>query len=60
MGYFCLTKEEYIELIKELGMTTKKWTYSKMKEFHKRRKEIINDSKYGMTVIKSKKKNKRK
>lgn len=41
MNYYGLTKEEYIELLKECGMCTKKWTYSKLKHFHKRRIEII-------------------
>lgn len=36
-----LTKDEYISLLKEFGMDTKKWTLSKWKEFNKKRKEII-------------------
>lgn len=36
-----LTKDEYIALLKEFGMDTKKWTLSKWKEFNKKRKEII-------------------
>ena len=42
MNYCGLTKEEYINLLKELGMCTKKWTYAKMIAFNKRRLEIIN------------------
>lgn len=34
MNYYGLTKEEYISLLKELGMCTKKWTVSKMKAFN--------------------------
>lgn len=47
MNTFGLTKEEYIECIKECGMCTKKWTPAKMKEFHKRRLEIIANRKKG-------------
>lgn len=36
-----LTNDEYINLIKECSMTTKKWTLSKLKEFHTKRLEII-------------------
>lgn len=42
MNYYGLTKEEYISLLKELGMCTKKWTVAKMKAFNERRLEIIN------------------
>lgn len=41
MNYSGLSKKEYIELLKECGMCTKKWTLSKVKQFHKRRLEII-------------------
>lgn len=41
MNCYGLTKDEYIELLKECGMCTKKWTLSKVKQFHKRRLEII-------------------
>ena len=41
MNTYGLTKEEYIELLKECGMCTKKWTLSKRKEFDKRRLEIL-------------------
>ena len=40
-NYYGLTKIEYINLIKECGMCTKKWTPAKMKMFNERRKEII-------------------
>ena len=33
MNYYGLTKEEYIGLLKECGMCTKKWTYAKQKQF---------------------------
>lgn len=42
MNTFGLTKEEYISLLKECGMCTKKWTLSKWKQFNKLRLEIIN------------------
>lgn len=45
MNYYGLTKNEYIELLKECGMCTKKWNLSKVKQFHKRRLEIINSRK---------------
>lgn len=45
MNYYGLTKEEYINLLKECGMCTKKWTLSKRKEFHKKRVEIIKSRK---------------
>ena len=41
MNTYGLTKEEYIELLKECGMCTKKWTLAKRKEFDKRRLEIL-------------------
>ncbi len=42
INYYGLTKDEYINLLKECKMCTKKWTLSKLKRFHKRRLEIIN------------------
>lgn len=36
-----LTTDEYINLIKECNMATKKWTLSRIKMFHKRRLEIL-------------------
>ena len=36
----CLTKKEYIELLKECGMCTKKWTLAKRKKFYERLQEI--------------------
>ena len=42
MYRYGLTKEEYISLLKECGMCTKKWTLSKLKEFHKKRVKLIN------------------
>ena len=36
-----LYKQEYIELLKECSMCTKKWTYAKWKQFDTKRKEII-------------------
>ena len=41
MNYMGLTKEEYIELLKECGMCTKKWTYAKRKQFNEKRLEIL-------------------
>lgn len=41
MNTYGLTKEEYINLLKECGMCTKKWTYAKWKHFNERRLEII-------------------
>ena len=45
MNYYGLTKDEYIELLKECGMCTKKWTLSEMKDFNKKRLEIIHSRK---------------
>lgn len=36
-----LTNEEYIALLKECNMDTKKWTLSRWKEFNKKRLEIL-------------------
>lgn len=41
MNYRGLTKKEYIALLKNCGMCTKKWTLSKVKQFEERRKEIL-------------------
>ena len=41
MYMYGLTKEEYIGLLKECGMCTKKWTYAKIKMFNEKRLEII-------------------
>lgn len=41
MNYYGLTKEEYINLLKECGMCTKKWTYSKWKQFNEKRLQIL-------------------
>lgn len=41
MKYNGLTKEEHIELLKECGMCTKKWTIAKMKQYDERRREIL-------------------
>lgn len=41
MNFYGLTKEEFINLIKENGMCTKKWTKSKMKDFFRGRDLII-------------------
>lgn len=45
MNYYGLTKKEYIKLLKECGMCTKKWTNAKLKLFHERRLQIINNPK---------------
>ena len=45
MNTYGLTKDEYINLIKECGMCTKKWTRSKLKDFNKKRLEIIHNRK---------------
>ncbi len=45
MNTYGLTKDEYIGLLKECGMCTKKWTYAKMKMFHEKRLEIIKNRK---------------
>lgn len=45
MNTYGLTKDEYIDLLKECGMCTKKWTRSKKKDFDKKRLEIINNRK---------------
>lgn len=44
MNLYGLTKKEYIDLLKECKMCTKKWTKSKMKKFHERRLDIIKKS----------------
>lgn len=41
MNTYGLAKEEYINLLKECGMCTKKRTLSKWKKFNERRLEII-------------------
>lgn len=41
MNTYGLTKQEYINLLKDCGMCTKKWTRSKMIQFEKGRKEIL-------------------
>lgn len=41
MYMYGLTKNEYIGLLKECGMCTKKWTYAKIKMFNEKRLEII-------------------
>ncbi len=38
-----LIKKEYIGLLKECGMCTKKWTLAKQRKFEERRRELIND-----------------
>lgn len=45
MNTYGLTKDEYIGLLKECGMCTKKWTYAKIKMFHEKRLEIIKNRK---------------
>ena len=45
MYMYGLTKEEYIGLLKECGMCTKKWTYAKIKMFNEKRLEIIKNRK---------------
>ncbi len=45
MNTYGLTKNEYINLLKECGMCTKKWTYAKIKMFHEKRLEIIKNRK---------------
>lgn len=45
MNTYGLTKDEYIGLLKECCMCTKKWTSSKMKMFHEKRLEIIKNRK---------------
>lgn len=51
MLYSGLTKKEYIGLLKECGMCTKKWTRARLVQFHKKKKEIID-----MKTIEKKKK----
>lgn len=41
-----LTEEEYIHILKECGMCTKKWTLAKRKMFEEKRAELI-EKKYG-------------
>lgn len=36
-----LTRKEYIDILKECGMCTKKWTIAKLKAFHQRKEEVI-------------------
>ena len=55
MNTYGLTKDEYIMLLKECGMCTKKWTLSKMKEFDKKRLQIIK-SKQKKSLFSKKKK----
>ena len=41
-----LTEEEYLNLLKECGMCTKKWTLAKKIKFEEKRQEIL-EKKYG-------------
>lgn len=45
MYMYGLTKDEYIGLLKECGMCTKKWTYAKIKMFNEKRLELIKNRK---------------
>lgn len=45
MYMYGLTKDEYISLLKECNMCTKKWTYAKIKMFNEKRLEIIKNRK---------------
>lgn len=36
-----LTEQEYLNLLKECGMCTKKWTLSKKVKFEEKRKELL-------------------
>lgn len=53
-NYYGLTKIEYINLIKECGMCTKKWTPAKMKMFNEERKKIIKARNKKKSEVKSK------
>lgn len=52
-NYYGLTKKEYIGLLKECGMCTKKWTYAKQKQFDERRREILKAKNKKHSFIKS-------
>ena len=45
MYMYGLTKDEYIGLLKECNMCTKKWTHDKIKMFNEKRLEIIKNRK---------------
>lgn len=45
MNTYGLTKEEYISLLKECGMCTKKWTIAKWKMFNEKRLELLHNKK---------------
>lgn len=45
MNTYGLTKEEYISLLKECGMCTKKWTIAKWKMFNEKRLELLRNKK---------------
>ncbi len=36
-----LTRKEYIDILKECGMCTKKWTIAKLNAFKQRKYEVI-------------------
>lgn len=41
-----LTEQEYLNLLKECGMCTKKWTLAKKIKFEEKRQELL-EKKYG-------------
>lgn len=55
MNTYGLTKKEYIDLLKECGMCTKKWTLSKIKMFEEKRKKLLLDRNKKKSIFSKKK-----
>ena len=54
MNTYGLTKEEYISLLKECGMCTKKWTIAKWKTFNEKRLELLCNKKKKKSIFSKK------
>ena len=52
-NYDGLTKEEYIGLLKECGMCTKKWTYAKRKQYDEKKKELLQSKNKKQNFVKT-------
>lgn len=54
MNTYGLTKEEYISLLKECGMCTKKWTIAKWKMFNEKRLKLLRNKKKKKSIFSKK------
>ena len=54
MNTYGLTKEEYISLLKECSMCTKKWTIAKWKMFNEKRLELLRNKKKNKSIFSKK------